>query len=749
VGADLFFQNRTGCDIINLMKTRRNLHTHTPIHTAKIIFAVLLCASVWTGGARANATHKQDFVSHEPDSIIAPKKLTSEELLNKYKNDETCKEINNKIFCCNVDQLIINGKDITIKNTGDPINCGNSGENSICQRNRQWSKCELPLMRQFNLDKYKKRCDKVGQEYFCCNFTEEYNTLATFHYFKTGGKSPDVCSKQGEVKTCEKGGWSWCKKTDDEKLENQFFQDRLKGRCTQTWDKDWACCEVGKDKYGSLKLKKEGKEDEAKVKYYYQKDNYEVENLCPDNQVRTCEKMFNIAGGVWSGCYVKFDDCVKKYKKDNITTQKWDISGINLELTANASCDKDKQKLLEDLEKDKGNCVRDDGGNWFCCEVGKKYESLQFVYSFSSADTQNEGKWPQAQANCKTGEHLVCQKDGWWNWRDRGVAGCRVNNAECAGECPSELTKTLIKNAVVNAKFCPNKYGEQFKKKINEETATIPEDVICEKTFDLDKNNAENKSLCNKYWQANLAIKKICDPNAGFNVVEKFKCEWKQEIRNIFLQITEEDALRNEQLCNVCNKDALKLNIKLPDTISDAGQAIQACEQAVEEKRKNDEIREACGKDGDQFIKAVKDQFPDNIVEVCKACKTLEKFKKEEGAADKKLDKIIAACQPEPDKKDDQQTKTDDTTDKVETLADLSAFQLDKASWLKKTDGETNWKRLGFDAAGAVAVGALGGFLTNHFVKANQVDKGFESVQCKVAGSVISGFGDQVSVGKR
>ncbi|MDR2685904.1 MAG: hypothetical protein LBB23_03995 [Rickettsiales bacterium] len=85
----------------------------------------------------------------------------------------------------------------------------------------------------------------------------------------------------------------------------------------------------------------------------------------------------------------------------------------------------------------------------------------------------------------------------------------------------------------------------------------------------------------------------------------------------------------------------------------------------------------------------------------------------------------------------------------VETLADLSAFQLDSASWLKKTDGTTNVKRLAFDASAAVAVGALGGFITNHFVKAHQVDKGFESVQCKVAGSAVAGWGDQVSVGSK
>ncbi|MDR2686033.1 MAG: hypothetical protein LBB23_04680 [Rickettsiales bacterium] len=83
----------------------------------------------------------------------------------------------------------------------------------------------------------------------------------------------------------------------------------------------------------------------------------------------------------------------------------------------------------------------------------------------------------------------------------------------------------------------------------------------------------------------------------------------------------------------------------------------------------------------------------------------------------------------------------------VATLADLSAFQLDKASWLKKTDGETNWKRIGFDAGAAVAVGALGGFLTNHLVKANQVDKGFDQVQCSVGGISVAGWGDQLSVG--
>ncbi|MDR2685460.1 MAG: hypothetical protein LBB23_01650 [Rickettsiales bacterium] len=83
------------------------------------------------------------------------------------------------------------------------------------------------------------------------------------------------------------------------------------------------------------------------------------------------------------------------------------------------------------------------------------------------------------------------------------------------------------------------------------------------------------------------------------------------------------------------------------------------------------------------------------------------------------------------------------------TLADLSAFQLDKASWMTKTDGGVNWKRLGFDALGGVAVGALGGFVTNAIVKNSQVDKGFDAVRCKVAGQETSGWGDSFSIGAK
>ncbi|MDR2685618.1 MAG: hypothetical protein LBB23_02480 [Rickettsiales bacterium] len=80
------------------------------------------------------------------------------------------------------------------------------------------------------------------------------------------------------------------------------------------------------------------------------------------------------------------------------------------------------------------------------------------------------------------------------------------------------------------------------------------------------------------------------------------------------------------------------------------------------------------------------------------------------------------------------------------TLADLSAFQLDGASWLTKTDGTLNTKRLLFDAGAGVALGAIGGFLTNHLVKSGQIDKGFEDIQCSVAGRPIMNFDDRVRI---
>jgi|GEM_PF-5611328 len=87
----------------------------------------------------------------------------------------------------------------------------------------------------------------------------------------------------------------------------------------------------------------------------------------------------------------------------------------------------------------------------------------------------------------------------------------------------------------------------------------------------------------------------------------------------------------------------------------------------------------------------------------------------------------------------------------AERVIDLgSSFpELTRSSGWTDAAGGFNWGRAGIDAAAAVALGAVGGFVTNRLVKNSQVEKGFENVMCTVGGLPVAGWGDVFMVGPR
>ena len=46
-----------------------------------------------------------------------------------------------------------------------------------------------------------------------------------------------------------------------------------------------------------------------------------------------------------------------------------------------------------------------------------------------------------------------------------------------------------------------------------------------------------------------------------------------------------------------------------------------------------------------------------------------------------------------------------------------------------------------------VVLGTAGGLITSNIVKKNQIEDGFEDIQCTVGGQVISNWGDEFRVG--
>ncbi len=62
-------------------------------------------------------------------------------------------------------------------------------------------------------------------------------------------------------------------------------------------------------------------------------------------------------------------------------------------------------------------------------------------------------------------------------------------------------------------------------------------------------------------------------------------------------------------------------------------------------------------------------------------------------------------------------------------------------------DGNFNTARLASDSIAAVVLGTAGGIITSKLVKKNQIKKGFEDLNCSVAGQRIAAWGDEFSVG--
>lgn len=72
-----------------------------------------------------------------------------------------------------------------------------------------------------------------------------------------------------------------------------------------------------------------------------------------------------------------------------------------------------------------------------------------------------------------------------------------------------------------------------------------------------------------------------------------------------------------------------------------------------------------------------------------------------------------------------------------------------KVSAWKNEEGNFNTARLASDSIAGVVVGTAGGLLTSKIVKKNQVEDGFEDIQCTIGGQTVAGWGDEFSVGNQ
>lgn len=81
----------------------------------------------------------------------------------------------------------------------------------------------------------------------------------------------------------------------------------------------------------------------------------------------------------------------------------------------------------------------------------------------------------------------------------------------------------------------------------------------------------------------------------------------------------------------------------------------------------------------------------------------------------------------------------------VSTLQDIESG-LKLTVW-RDEEGKFNTSRLLSDSIAGVVLGTAGGLITSNVVKKNQVENGFEDIQCTIGGQVVAGWGDEFRVG--
>ena len=83
--------------------------------------------------------------------------------------------------------------------------------------------------------------------------------------------------------------------------------------------------------------------------------------------------------------------------------------------------------------------------------------------------------------------------------------------------------------------------------------------------------------------------------------------------------------------------------------------------------------------------------------------------------------------------------------DAINTLDKISK-NFEDSVW-KTAEGKFNTSRLISDSVAGVVLGTAGGLITSKVVKKNQVENGFEDIECSIGGQKVADWGDQFRVG--
>ena len=88
------------------------------------------------------------------------------------------------------------------------------------------------------------------------------------------------------------------------------------------------------------------------------------------------------------------------------------------------------------------------------------------------------------------------------------------------------------------------------------------------------------------------------------------------------------------------------------------------------------------------------------------------------------------------------QSKISESVSVLQTLTS----DLDVKKW-RDAQGKFNTARLASDSIAGVVLGTAGGLITSHVVKKNQIEDGFEDLNCSIGGQTVAGWSDEFNVG--
>ena len=94
--------------------------------------------------------------------------------------------------------------------------------------------------------------------------------------------------------------------------------------------------------------------------------------------------------------------------------------------------------------------------------------------------------------------------------------------------------------------------------------------------------------------------------------------------------------------------------------------------------------------------------------------------------------------------------ESESETTSATVFDDLDKFISEKfvgSSVWKNDEGNFNTARLVSDSVAGVVLGTVGGVITSHIIKKNQIENGFEDLKCTIGGQTVASYGDEFTVG--